>query len=99
MSSGLAGAPPTAFQSGHLARGQESSRYHWNIGGLRTLCCEIVFRCVRAPTSASGAAMQTPKLVAVELPNSRFVVRVNGPRLETFETLPESEVTPWPRAR
>ena len=43
--------------------------------------------------------MQTPKLVAVELPNSRFVVRVNGPRLETFETLPESEVTPWPRAR
>jgi len=99
MSSGLAGAPPTAFQSGHLARGQESSRYHWNIGGLRTLCCEIVFRCVRAPTSASGAAMQTPKLVAVELPNSRFVVRVNGPRLGTFETLPESEVTPGPGER
>jgi len=33
--------------------------------------------------------MQTPKLVAVERPNSRFVVRVNGPRLGTFETLPD----------
>ena len=43
--------------------------------------------------------MQTPKLVAVELPNSRFVVRVNGPRLGTFETLPESEVTPGPGER
>ena len=29
--------------------------------------------------------MQTPKLVALELPNSRFVVRVrNGPRLGTI---------------
>ncbi len=29
--------------------------------------------------------MHTPKLVAVELPNSRFVVRVkNGPRLGTI---------------
>ena len=29
--------------------------------------------------------MQTPKLVAVELPNRRFVVRVkNGPRLGTI---------------
>jgi len=35
--------------------------------------------------SRSGAAMQTPKLVALKLPDCRFVVRVrNGPRLGTI---------------
>src|ERR1700737_2112532 len=54
----------------------------WNIGGLPTLYSEILFRCIRAPNLATGAAMQTSKLVVLELPNSRFVVRVrNGPRL------------------
>ena len=38
--------------------------------------------------------MQTPKLVAVELPNSRFVVRVNGPRLGTIFSIGSGRCTP-----